>query len=263
MNGNFPKSMIGGHNARMSDELASAAFPKVRLNIDLGELSEEDASLYAAAHIANIACGGHAGDESSMRLAAERCRQFGTAVSAHPSYPDRSGFGRRVLPMAAADLQASIGEQLLALRTICEAYALPLGYLKPHGALYHEANKEPEVAAALLDAAQVVLTREIVVIGPGSGALRDAAARRGLGFAVEGFADRGRIRDAQGRWQLVPRGQPGDVLHEVERVQSTVDALLTEGQIHTLCLHGDNPAAVALAPRVRQWLEQHGEHCRE
>lgn len=243
----------GGGYKLTVDVNASAVW----LNMDLGEWPGESDALYAAAHVANIACGGHAGDADSIRHALESCRRFDTAVGAHPSYPDRPDFGRVVQKMPPAVLADSLSAQMQLLQRLAQEQGLTIGYLKAHGALYHQANQDPETAQLLLQAATPVLTADPVVIGAPRGVLREMVAQRGWRFAVEGFADRGRQRSADGNWQLVPRTQPGAVLDAVDEVAQMVQQLLSEGEINTLCLHGDNPSAPVLAPRVRTMLDGH------
>ena len=211
------------------------------VNIDLAELPDEPDELYAAADLANLACGGHAGDPALLARALERCARHGVRVGAHPSYPDRAGFGRRRLAMSPAELAASIGAQC---RLLPEAT-----HLKPHGALYHAADEDDALATAVVGAAREVLPALAAVLGPDGGALSRAAAAHGLGFLREGFADR--AVDDTGR--LVPRDRPGAVLTDPARAVARAAALAPHAD--TLCVHGDNPNAVAVARAVRAYLE--------
>jgi UPF0271 protein len=111
------------------------------LNIDLGELPGEPDGLYAAAHVANVACGGHAGDAATMARAVDLCVAHQTHLGAHPSYPDRERFGRARMAMRADALLASLAGQCAALATIARARGAAVGYLKAHGALYHAADR--------------------------------------------------------------------------------------------------------------------------
>ncbi len=220
------------------------AFSAMFLNMDLGELPDEPEAFYRLAQVANIALGGHAGDEASIARARERCRAGGAVVGAHPSYPDREGFGRRKLEMAAAELAESVAEQCARLPDA--------SYLKPHGALYHAADADPALAAAVLDGA-AVLGRP-TLIGHAGGALEAAARDRGWPFAREGFADRGFRELAPGRYALLPRGQPGALL-DVAAARAQAARLLDAGHIDTICVHGDTPDAVAIATAVRELLD--------
>jgi UPF0271 protein len=212
------------------------------VNIDLAELPDEPEALYAATDLANLACGGHAGDAGILARALELCRRHGVAVGAHPSYPDREGFGRRRLVMSPADIFASVRAQ-------CALLAAEATHLKPHGALYHAADEDDALATAVVDAARAALPRLARVLGPPAGALARAAARAGLAFLREGFADRA-VDPATGR--LVPRDRPGAVIGDAAAAVERAAALAA--QVDTLCVHGDTPGAVAIARAVRAYL---------
>lgn len=221
------------------------------LNIDLGELPGADEQLYTLAHVANIACGGHAGDEASMRRALEACARHGTRAGAHPSYEDREGFGRKALEVAPEVLRGQVAGQCARLARLAASQGVPVRYAKPHGALYHSANASPALARAVVEGVVEALGPGITVIGPGSGALRDAARAAGLTYAREGFADRGTLPDGS----LIPRGQPGAVLTDTARARENTVRLATGGTVDTLCVHGDTPGAVELAREVRATLD--------
>lgn len=225
--------------------------PRPFLNIDLGELPGEPESLYRAAHLANIACGGHAGDARSMAEALARCRRHGTAAGAHPSYVDPEGFGRRRLELAPEDLEQAVRLQCARLVQVASEVSLPIQYVKPHGALYHAAHQEAEVARAVIQGAVAALGQEIVVLGPAAGALAEAARAAGLAYAVEGFADRATRADGS----LVPRDQPGALITEPAAAVARAWALVQSGQVDTLCVHGDTPGAEAIAGAVREALD--------
>jgi UPF0271 protein len=219
------------------------------LNVDLAELAEEPEELYALAHAANLACGGHAGDESSMSRALDSCRLHGTRAGAHPSYPDRTGFGRARMEMSPAALAASVEAQCRALARLAQARGVTLGHAKLHGALYHAAHVDGEVARAALDGIERALGR-VDVIGPPGGAIAREAARRGMRLLREGFADRGYRPDGS----LVPRGERGALLDDPEAVRAQVRRLGARGDVDTLCVHGDGPHALAFARVVREEL---------
>jgi UPF0271 protein len=210
-----------------------------RLNLDLGELPDEPEELFALADLVNVACGGHAGDAASMRFAARRAR--GRGLGAHPSYPDRAGFGRTRLALPLDALRRSLADQCGALAEAAAAEGAAVGHVKPHGALYH-ACEDPEVAAAVLDA-----SREWAVIGPP--ALLAAARARGREAWTEGFADRGVGPDGR----LIPRGSPGALLHDPAAAAARARAL--RGTVDTICVHGDSPGALAIARAVRAALD--------
>lgn len=216
------------------------------LNLDAGELPSETEALWALFDVVNIACGGHAGDAASMARIVAFCAARGRPlVGAHPSYPDRAGFGRRARHTPAAALGAEIAEQCAALAAQARAHGVAVAWLKPHGALYHDAAADPALARAVLDGACAALGAAFTVIGPPAGALRDAALAFGLGYAREGFADRGRRADGS----LVPRSEPGALIEDP--AAAAAQALALAGQVDTICVHGDTPGALAIARAVR------------
>ena len=223
--------------------------PLPDLNIDLGERPDEQAELYTLAHRINVGCGGHAGDAGSMRAACALAARSGVLVGAHPSYPDREHFGRTALVIEPAVLKASIEGQCQAFRAIAQAAGLRVVHMKPHGALYHSADRDSAVAELVMEAATGALD-EIAVVGPPDGELSRAAARRGLRFLAEGFADRG--YDA-GR--LLARGTPGSLIEDPAIAASQAHHLADTGRFQTICVHSDTPNAVAIARAVRAVLE--------
>jgi UPF0271 protein len=230
---------------------------KLELNIDLGEKPGEPADLFGLATVANVACGGHAGDQASMARAVSFAMTRGTRVAAHPSYPDREAFGRVTMAMTAADLAASVEAQCAALQAVARKLGYPVAMVKPHGALYHDAAGDPAIAAAVLDGALHglgVSAEDLTVVGPPRGALLEAALRRGARYAREGFADRAYQADGT----LVPRSAPGALVTDPGACARQALALVSAGGIETLCVHGDTPGAVAIAARVRDALAQAG-----
>lgn len=246
---------------------------RVDLNADLGETVDgmptaDDEALFAVVSSANVACGAHAGDTASMRAAIERARRFGVAVGAHPSYEDRENFGRVRRDPHPDELRASIAAQLDALA----AAGADLRYVKPHGALYHAVSEDARQAAAVVAAVadhSARLGRPLPVLGL-SGAIAAAAASVGLPFVQEAFLDRGYTRDGV----LVPRGAPGALLDDPARVAERALRLVRDGVVDavdgsevpvdaaSLCLHGDSPAAVAMARAVRAALDDAGVEVR-
>jgi UPF0271 protein len=235
--------------------------PIVDLNVDLGELPDEPRELYALATVVNIACGGHAGDKASMARALSFAMARGAKVAAHPSYPDRAGFGRVRVAIEPPELAARVEEQCAALQAIAQRIGYPVAIVKPHGALYHDAAADPAVAAALLDGVIRGLGgalgdegRELTVVGPPEGALLAEAQARGLRYAREGFADR-----AYGQGgRLVPRSEPGALITDLGAATRQAVALASSGKVDTLCVHSDTQGAVAIAGAVRDALIQNG-----
>lgn len=226
----------------------------LHLNIDLGELEDEPEALFALATTVNVACGGHAGDDASMGRAVERARRVGARLLAHPSYPDRAGFGRTTLQLPAAELAASVGAQCGRLDVIAARAGSAVLGVKLHGALYHDAARSPLLAGALVEAITASLGGAMVLVGPPEGALRDAAHAHGFRYEREGFADRAYHADGS----LLPRAQPGSVLDDPLAAAQQALRLAHGGSVETLCVHGDNPQALAVARAVRGALERRG-----
>lgn len=225
------------------------------LNIDAGELPGEPDELYALAHVVNIACGGHAGDEASMRRVLSFCGRPRNGprprAGAHPSYPDRAGFGRKPMPMSTDALLATVAEQCHALASVARAEDdVPLRYAKLHGALYHAANADPEIARAALRGVIEALGWEITLIGPPRGAIADVARELGVVYAREGFADRATRADGS----LVPRGEAGAMIEDPARAADRARALA--GELDTICVHGDTRGAIEIARAVRRVLDE-------
>jgi len=225
----------------------------VLLNIDLGELPDEPEELFAIAHLANIACGGHAGDDTSMRRAVELCRAHGSRVGAHPSYPDRDGFGRRAVTIAPGELQRTVADQCKRLVAIARSLGEPVVSVKPHGALYH-ATRDAAVADAVVVGALEALGGAVTFVGPRAGALAAAVARAGGDYAREAFADRATRPDGT----LVARDQPGALIVDPAACALLARSLAERGDVDTVCVHGDTPGAVAIARAVRAVLDAMG-----
>jgi UPF0271 protein len=219
------------------------------LNIDAGESDDEPGELYALAHAVSVACGGHAGDERSMERVLRACAKHGTKAGAHPSYEDREGFGRRELVVEGAVLEESVRTQCERLASIARACGVALSHVKAHGALYHAANRDPDLARAVVAGARAALGSPLV-LGPPDGALRRSAEAAGLAYAREGFADRAMRPDGS----LVPRGEPGAVIEDVRLARAQARRLATSGAFDTLCVHGDSPGALGIARAVREEL---------
>jgi UPF0271 protein len=221
------------------------------LNVDAGESEQEPEELYRCAHRVNVACGGHAGDNASMRRVVALCNKFGTSLGAHPSYADRAGFGRVSLNIAPDALATSVADQARALARVAASLGARVTSMKPHGALYHDANGDCALAEAVVRGAVEALGDDVLVIGPPCGFLGDVAKARGLRFAREVFADRG-VRNGV----LIPRGAPGALIDDPEEATANARALLAQGNFETMCVHGDTPHAVDIARAVRAALEQ-------
>jgi UPF0271 protein len=242
----------------------------IDLNADLGEgfgrwaLTDDDA-LLAVVTSANVACGFHAGDPSTMRRVCERAVEVGVRIGAQVSYRDLAGFGRRAMDVPPDELADEVTYQIGALAAFAVAAGDRVRYVKPHGALYNRIVADEEQAAAVVDGV-VRAGGALPVLGlPGSAVLR-AAAGAGLPTVTEGFVDRGYEADGT----LVSRRRPGALLPDEEAIVRQAVRLATAGEVvavtgevvaaqpRSLCVHGDTPAAAALAVAVRDALNGSG-----
>lgn len=239
------------------------------LSCDLGEASDDagravEAAIWPLIGAANVACGGHAGDAESMRDATESAKRYGVRLGAHPSYPDREGFGRRRMEIGPEQLRASLVAQLEALRAAAARAGVLLERAKAHGALYNDAAHDDELAQLLVDAIVAVDPTLAVVAQPGSKMI-DAALRRGLAAIREAFADRGYAPDGS----LLPRSDPRALLLDPAEAAAQSVLLAREGRVRTaageipipfetLCVHGDMVDAVARLGAIRTALSRAG-----
>lgn len=246
--------------------------PAIDLNADLGEIpGPGDLAMLDVVTSANIACGFHAGDPASIRRTVQAAAERGIAIGAHVAYPDAEGFGRRDMDIAPDELTAGIIYQIGALDGLCRAAGTRVRYVKPHGALYNRiVNDEQQADAVVAAVAAFEAHRDLPVMGlPGSVVLRKAA-QVGLPTVTEAFVDRAYT----GLATLVPRGEPGAVLADVQTVAARALRMVRDGmadaitgelvaiEAKSLCVHGDSPGAVAMARAVRRALEQAGVELR-
>jgi 5-oxoprolinase (ATP-hydrolysing) subunit A len=243
--------------------------PRLLLNADMGEsfgpwVMGLDAEVMPHVDLANVACGFHAGDPHVMRRTVRLAVQHDVRVGAHPAYPDLMGFGRRSLACSPAEVEDLVLYQIGALAGICQAEGIRLHYVKPHGALYNDMARDPEIMAAVM--------RAILAYDPGlplmtmatrdTSAACELAARLGVTLWFEAFADR--AYDGEGR--LVSRREPGAVHHDPEGIVDQAKRIAlgqpltaSDGSqlvlsADTLCVHGDNPESIAAVKAIREAL---------
>jgi UPF0271 protein len=239
----------------------------IDLNADVGEADDDagraiEIGLLALVTSAHIACGGHAGDDESMRATVQAARRAGVQVGAHPSYPDRAGFGRRPMAMATAALASSLAEQIGALIGVATSLGTNVCSVKPHGALYGQVGGDAATFEALVGVLGELCDPDTPLVLPaGSPAVR-WAGKAGIAVLEEGFADRAYTADGG----LVARRQPGSVYSDPTRAAAQALGLAERGTVvaadgtvlalavDTLCLHGDSPNALAMAGAVRDAL---------
>jgi 5-oxoprolinase (ATP-hydrolysing) subunit A len=247
--------------------------PALDLNADLGEGIGDDPdalddALLRTVTSANVACGGHAGDDLSMARVCRTAVERGVAIGAQVSYVDREGFGRTRLDVPCGELEGQLLDQVQALRVHARDAGADVEYVKPHGALYNAAVDDPHVARAVVgaivrDAETTGVVLPVLTL-PGSELAR-RAVQAGVPTAAEAFADRGYT--AAGR--LVPRGEPGALVTDTATVVArvlrlvmtgvvaAVDGSLLQVRAVSVCLHSDTPGAVGTAAALRQALADH------
>jgi UPF0271 protein len=242
----------------------------VDLNADLGEgfgryRLESDEELLALVTSANVACGFHAGDPTVIRETVARAAARGVVVGAHPGYPDLLGFGRRELNASPEEIEAYVTYQIGALAGFCHAQGTHLRYVKPHGALYHRAAHDGEVARAVARALRGV-DPGLMLLGLDGTVMLSEAQALGVDVAREAFADRAYLPDGQ----LVPRGQAGAILDDVAAITDRAVRMVTDRYVtaidgtrrivrpDSLCVHGDGPQATAIVRALRDRFEAEG-----
>ena len=238
---------------------------RIDLNADVGESFGAwsigaDAELIPLVSSVNVACGAHAGDPVTILRTVELAARHGASVGAHPGYPDLAGFGRRELEMSATDLRASLIVQVGAVLAAARAVGVPVRHVKPHGALYNRAARDPAVAGVVATAIHDLDPR-LVLVGLAGSASLVAGSGAGLAVVAEAFADRAYEPDGS----LRSRTLPGAVLGPAEAAAQAV-AIARNGRVlagdgsslsvraDTICIHGDSPGAAEIARAVRAGL---------
>ncbi|MFE5586524.1 LamB/YcsF family protein [Kitasatospora sp. NPDC056531] len=245
----------------------------IDLNADLGEgfgrwTLTDDAALLSVVTSANVACGFHAGDPSTMRRVCALAAERGVRIGAQVSYRDLAGFGRRAMDVPPDELADEIAYQIGALQVFAQAAGAEVAYVKPHGALYNRTVHDEEQAAAVVRGVRLALpgTPTPPVLGLPGSRLHEAARQAGLPVVAEAFGDRAYTPEGT----LLSRREPGAVVHDPDAVVRRSVGIARDGLLtaHTgdqirlrarsLCLHGDTPGAADLARRVRTALRAAG-----
>jgi UPF0271 protein len=229
------------------------------ISADMGEGSPGEEEIWPLIDSANVACGGHTGDVDSMTYAARRARELGVRLGAHPSYPDRENFGRKSMSMTPAALRASLVAQINALRAIA-----PIVFVKPHGALYNDAHKDPIRAGVIIEAMRDA-DPSLAIVCPDVSAMATAARANGVRVIREAFADRRYNPDGS----LVSRAEP-DALLGVDEAAEQAALLAGERAViardgsriavahDTICIHADMERAVERLRAIRQRIGGQG-----
>lgn len=235
----------------------------IDLNCDLGEGAGHDAELMPLITSASIACGIHAGDGDTMRRTVELALRHGVGIGAHPSLDDRAHFGRRELPVSPDEVQVLVLTQTRLLQIIARQCGARVAHVKPHGALYNMAARDPALAAAVAGAVHEA-DPGLILFGLAGSELLPAGRARGLRVASEVFAD----RTYQADGSLTPRAQPGALIEDANAAVAQVRQMVRDGVVtatdgskvpitaDTVCLHGDGPHAVFFANRLRTELNK-------
>ena len=238
----------------------------IDLNVDCGESfgawrMGNDETVLPLVSSANIACGFHAGDPQVMARTCELARRHGISVGAHPGLPDLQGFGRRPMVISESDIETLVTYQIGALQAIAARAKTRVAHVKVHGALYNIAEGDSVLASAIARAIKAVDPSLVWIVGAGS-ALIPAGEESGLRIAVEGFPDRAYTDDGR----LMSRHLPGAVIRDSNLAAEqavrmavageirTASGHILKGRFQTLCIHGDEPTAVAVAGAIRMAL---------
>ena len=243
---------------------------RIDLNCDMGELPEAIAdgtqeALMRSITSVNIACGGHAGDEQTMKTTVEQALRWKLAIGAHPGYPDRANFGRLELKMAPSEVADSVFEQVRTLAEVASRSGARVAHVKPHGALYNQAVRNRELAEAV---AQGVArwNRDVVLVGLAGSPMLDVFREAGFEVAAEAFADRryepdGTLRSRKFKDALIrnPEEAAWQALGIAERgIVIASDGSEVDVGAQTLCIHGDTPGAPQIAATVARALREAG-----
>ena len=223
---------------------------EIDLNCDLGEGCASDDELLGLITSANVACGGHAGDPSTAFTTLSLAARYGVRAGAHPSFMDRANFGRRELERTEQQVFEECAYQVGALAGLARAVGRPLTHLKPHGALYNMACRDDNYARPIIAVAQLF---GLSVLGLPESRLQVLSAGR-CPFFAEGFADRCYQPDGT----LVPRDRPDAFVEDLAAAVRQVEWLVSVKGVRTVCVHGDNPHAVAYVRELRAALLRQG-----
>jgi 5-oxoprolinase (ATP-hydrolysing) subunit A len=225
----------------------------IDLNCDMGELEDatREAALMAYVTSANIACGGHTGDEATMERTVRLALERGVRIGAHPSYPDRANFGRLEMTMPAGEIKAAVRLQIERLECVVAGLGGRIVHVKPHGALYNVAARNREVARAI-GAAVAEWNSQAVVFGLAGSVALDIWRDMGLRAAAEAFADRRYEPDGS----LRNRKFPDALITDPEEAARQAVRFAEQGQAQTICVHSDTPHALEILQACREALRQ-------
>lgn len=231
---------------------------KIEINCDLGEGIVGEEMIFPLIDAASIACGGHFGDEDSIRASLLLARKHQVKVGVHPSYPDPENFGRKSMDISPADLIESVGNQIQLFLGVSTELKLPLDHIKWHGALYNDSAANEALAEVLIDFVAKEYPKTYIFVPPMSQTERFAKAKK-LPYRIEVFGDRSYRSD----YSLMPRKEKNALLTDPSKVEAHLSSILEKGEIRlqsgeklkvaadTLCFHGDNPGLLNFLPKIR------------
>lgn len=243
---------------------------KIDLNCDLGESFGAyrigmDEAIIPLISSANVACGFHAGDFNTMAKTAKLCAESGVSMGAHPGFPDLQGFGRRNMNLSPAEVQNLVTCQIGALYGFCRSAGVRLRHVKPHGALYNMAAKDPALARAICLGVHA-FDPSLILLGLSGSEMLKQAKEIGLPYAAEVFADRAYEDDGT----LVARSKPGAMITDEDEAVARVIRMILEHRVTSIngrdieicpdsvCVHGDSEKALLFVKKIRSALEQEG-----
>ncbi len=242
----------------------------IDLNCDMGEIPAQIAdgtqeSLMRSVTSVNIACGGHAGDDDTMRTTIEQALRWNLTIGAHPGYPDRANFGRLEMDLPLSEIESTVFDQIHALSTIAATFATSIVHVKPHGALYNQAVKRPDLAAAIARGV-ARFSKDVVLVGLAGSPMLDAFRAAGFRVAAEAFADRryepdGTLRSRKFDDALIR--DPEKAAEQALRIARKQGVIASDGSTvkidaQTICIHGDTPGAPKIAETVARALQSGG-----
>lgn len=243
---------------------------QIDINCDMGESYGHfrvgnDEAVFPYITSCNIACGFHGGDPLHIERTIRNALKYNVQIGAHPSYPDLAGFGRRKMQLPAEELAALIRYQVGALKGMAESLGGRLAYVKPHGALYNTAADSEAECRVIIQAIRSI-DPQLALMGLAGSITREVAVAEGIAFVSEAFADR--RYEANGR--LTPRSMAGAVLNDPEQAARQVLSIAKDQEVEasngarisisarSVCIHGDNPAAVETLRAIDRTLREHG-----
>jgi UPF0271 protein len=225
----------------------------IDLNCDMGEGVPDQEAMMPYLTSANIACGGHAGDEETMRTTIQQAMRHGLAIGAHPGYRDRENFGRTEMDLPSDEIELAVYEQCALFGSIAEECGAHVVHVKAHGALYNQAVKNGRIASAI--AAGVGRWRgDVVLMGLAGSPMLDVFRDAGFRVFAEAFADR--TYEADGT--LRSRKFPDALIRDPRAAAAQALRIAQEGSAETICIHGDTPGAAEIAKEVSRVLREKG-----